>query len=564
VIVSAHDPRVRAEWLIAVARLTIAAGTLVASGIAPDLQSRGVIIYLAAWYLFYSLGMLALVWAPIKFARGWDVAVQAFDLGAFSVLVVVSDGATTPFVTSVTFLLVCGVLRWQLTGLLWMSLAVLVVYGVSAQLSVEAAQGETFPWQATAMDLAALAATTTVLACLTLYYQRYQAEIGRLATWPRTIAQDQRETLSEIISRSAELLGSPQVLLVWREAEEGVVNLAWGAGDGVEWVREAEEGDGTFVAPDLAERSFQAADASDEHGRVVILAGRGFRRAHRRPIDEALRGRFNMRAVQSSPLIGEIIRGRMFFLDQPRQRLDHLMLGEVVARLAAVRLDSFYAIQQIGESVTLKERIRVARDLHDSLLQSQAGAALQLMAARRMLERDPEGAKRSLEAIQQQLERGELEMRSFIRGLRPLSGAERAEAVPFHERMQDLRRRLERQWHLKVEISSEPAVDALAADLSEQLFRLVQEGIVNAARHADASVVRIHLSHAVPGQIRIRIADDGKGFPFQGTYDLAALGAMNKGPLTLRERVTELNGALTLTSTGAGSELLIVLPLAHA
>jgi signal transduction histidine kinase len=297
---------------------------------------------------------------------------------------------------------------------------------------------------------------------------------------------------------------------------------------------------------------------------VVLLTARGFRRSSRRAVDEALCARFAMKAVQSSPLAGELVRGRVFFLDQSRQRLDDLMLGDVVARLAAVRLDSFYVIRQMGEGAVLRERVRVARDLHDSLLQSQAGAAMQLMAARRLLDREPEAAKQSLEAIQLQLERSELDTRSFIRSLRPSSSPEPSQPLPFHERLQDLRRRLERQWNLKVELSFEGAVDALSGGLADQVFRLVQEGTVNAARHASASVVRINLTYEPPGGLRVRIADDGRGFPFRGTYDLAALGAMDRGPLTLRERVTELNGDLTLTSTTTGSELLITLPVAPA
>ena len=59
------------------------------------------------------------------------------------------------------------------------------------------------------------------------------------------------------------------------------------------------------------------------------------------------------------------------------------------------------------------------------------------------------------------------------------------------------------------------------------------------------------------------MADDGRGFPFQGTYDLAALNGMNDGPLTLKERVAELGGDLRLTSADTGTELVITLPLAH-
>ena len=104
--------------------------------------------------------------------------------------------------------------------------------------------------------------------------------------------------------------------------------------------------------------------------------------------------------------------------------------------------------------------------------------------------------------------------------------------------------------------------DALPDDLAERLYRLAQEGIVNAARHADASVIEVDLT-VDHDAIRLRILDDGRGFPFRGNvHDLGALAAMNQGPLTLRERVIELHGTLTLRSQDTGTELLIAVPFA--
>jgi len=61
-------------------------------------------------------------------------------------------------------------------------------------------------------------------------------------------------------------------------------------------------------------------------------------------------------------------------------------IGEFVAHLATSRLDGLYLLTRLQDARALEERMRVARDLHDSLLQSQAGAALQLLAARRVLD----------------------------------------------------------------------------------------------------------------------------------------------------------------------------------
>jgi two-component system sensor histidine kinase DegS len=122
-----------------------------------------------------------------------------------------------------------------------------------------------------------------------------------------------------------------------------------------------------------------------------------------------------------------------------------------------------------------------------------------------------------------------------------------------------LKRRIAREWDVKVVLRVQGA-DLLPATITEDLYRLAQEGALNAARHADPSVIKIDLT-VEEDKLRLGIADDGQGFPLQGTYDLAALKAMNQGPLTLRERVAALHGDLMLRSNDNGTQILITLPL---
>jgi signal transduction histidine kinase len=370
--------------------------------------------------------------------------------------------------------------------------------------------------------------------------------------------------LSEIMSKAGDLLNAPQIVLVWSDSEEAAVNVAWMTDGRVMWKEEPADTYGTIVSPTLVGRTFQTTNAALDRSRVVVITRGRFLRRRCRPVDERLRARFNMRAVQSWPLDGELVRGRLFCLDKSALSLDELTMGEFVARLATTRLDGLYLLGRLQQARALEERVRVARDLHDSLLQSQAGAALQLLAARRLLERDPAAGKHRLEEVQQQLEHGELEMRAFIRDLRPPRQVAEVARIGLAERLQNQAQRIERQWNIRVSLNVDEAVDQLGAKVTGDIYRLIHEGLVNAARHADASAIRVNLSVA-DARIHLSIADDGKGFPFTGTYDLAWLERMDQGPVTLRERVAALQGELTLTSSKqAGSELLISVPLATA
>ena len=95
--------------------------------------------------------------------------------------------------------------------------------------------------------------------------------------------------------------------------------------------------------------------------------------------------------------------------------------------------------------------------------------------------------------------------------------------------------------------------------IADHVYRVVQEGIANAGKHARAAQVRVRLS-AHLDVVQVVVADDGVGFAFRGEYDLAQLQRRGIGPKSLLQRVASLNGDLILTSTLSGSRLEITLP----
>ena len=547
-------PRVRVEWLIAGARLLLAIGTLVAIILTP-FQSPRVLPFAVASYAIYSLALLALAWTPVRFGRGWDIVVHVVDVLACSAWALVPAAAAEPMVAFFVFVVVCGTIRWYDAGTLWTAIFAVSGYTVIG-LAATRIVGTTFHAGGFVPRAVYLLLIAALIAYLGRRQSRFQYEIGRLASWPRKPARDSRELVSEIVRQTGEFLGAPRILFVWEEPGDGWINVAWQNEGETMRTQEPEATYGSFVLPGLERSSFQVSDAS-LHGEVLLLRSGGVRRRECRPVNEALRTRFNMSAVQSWPLDGEFVRGRIFCLDKPRMRLDDLILGEVVAWLAVTRLESVYWQQRLRDAA-VDERVRLARDLHDGLLQAQAGAALQLAAARRLLDRDPVTGRQRLADVQEQLERDELEMRSFVLRLRPSNRSGVIAAGTLRERLEELRRRVERQWevHVKLQIDG---IDGLQDDLLEAAYRLAQEGVVNAARHADASAIDVNVSRS-DGTLHLRVADDGRGFPFRGTYDLAALNEMNAGPLTLKERVADLGGQLRVSSSEAGTELLINLP----
>ncbi len=564
-LVPEYPPRVRIEWLIATSRIVLAAGALLAVAVSPS-ESLGTfsLAYSLGWYLLYSVLVLGLVWTPVRFARGWDLAQHAFDLAAFSLFNYYTDSATSPFFAYFTFLVICGTLRWGTRGAVWTAVVTVALYtGTSLYTSVVLGL-RPLGLNTFLIRIVHLAVVAVLVGYLGAHHHRFQRELGRLVSWPRRVPRQPDELAAELVSECAEVLEAPRVLVMWEEPEDGSIKLAWGSGTDVAQATEPEARFGSFVVAALEKGTFQTPHASSENAHVIHWSAGSFRQRVGRPINAALQARFDMERVQSWSLDGELIRGRLFALDKRHMTIDDLIFGEVVARLAVSRLDSLYLLRRLGKSAALEERLRLARDIHDSLLQSAAGSALQLVAARRLLDRDPDGARQRLAEVQDQLEHGELEMRAFIRRLRPFR--QKPADLPvagLNERLEDLRRRVERQWEVAVRLRLIETTDSWPEPLTEGIYRIVQEGVLNAARHADASSVSVVLSAANDG-LHVTIADDGRGFPFRGTFDLAALNAMNEGPLTLRERVAEMGGALELRSSETGTELSIALPMTPA
>jgi signal transduction histidine kinase len=557
-----RPPRVRLEWLIATARVVIASSgfiTFVISPLSP--VGREALNMALGWYVVYSFLVLAMVWAPARFATGWDVAVHCFDLIAFSVLLLMTAAESSPFYVYFIFLVVCGTLRWQWWGALWTAVVAILVYGAVSWYAVTILGPRAFEWNALVIRSVNVGVVAVLVGYLGAYQHRHQREVGQLASWPRKIPADDRALISEILNEASKILDSPRVLLAWEEPGDGCLNLAALSDGAVVRHREKNVAFDSIVLPTFRARSFSAADAADAHGVVLYGSGNSFKQRRCSPIHASIQQRFQIHSVQSWLLDGEIIRGRLLCLDRTGTRVDDLMFGEVVARHAVSRLDSLHLLKRLQEAAAVDERLRLARELHDSLLQSVAGSAMQLLAARRLLDAQPDAAREQLKEVQAQLERGELEMRSFIGGLRPLPLFTPIVGVALRQRLDQLRQRIEREWDIKVKMNVAPDAEDWPETIATDVYRLVQEAMLNAARHADASLIEVGIT--APGGPCIEVTDDGHGFPFQGNYDLRALNEMKVGPLTLRERVADLHGDLHLKSSDSGTGLLIRLPAVH-
>jgi signal transduction histidine kinase len=236
-------------------------------------------------------------------------------------------------------------------------------------------------------------------------------------------------------------------------------------------------------------------------------------------------------------------------------------LLEGAGRKVMTDMNRFFSKERLERAAMQDERLRLARELHDGVLQSLAGAVLQLEALSRVMETDPVGARKRLRAIEELIAQEQRELRVWVERLQRNVGVSVASGADLAAAMAKLRGRVEWQWSLQVEVTVSER-GTVPRMLGDEIYRLVQEALTNVGRHAHARMARVGVTLSGGSDpVHITVTDDGCGFPFRGRFDLAELTARRVGPKSLRERVAALGGELVLTSSLSGSRLEISLPV---
>jgi len=233
------------------------------------------------------------------------------------------------------------------------------------------------------------------------------------------------------------------------------------------------------------------------------------------------------------------------------------VMVEGTAQRVVKDLHTFFSKGRLEAVAREGERQRLARELHDGVLQALAGAALQLHALSAAGDAWPDSVCGRLKDLEALLVEQQSELRGLIETLKPPTPVAMATHVDMQSALRTLCDSVSRcgvRVHLSV-----PLEGSIPRRLGDQIYRLVQEGLSNAVRHSKASSVRVDL-FLLAERVRLVITDDGCGFPFQGSFDLKSLNLRSLGPVSIKERVASQRGELLLDSAPTGSRLTIILP----
>jgi len=219
------------------------------------------------------------------------------------------------------------------------------------------------------------------------------------------------------------------------------------------------------------------------------------------------------------------------------------------ARIVALADEQANAAQRAAAD----ERLRIAQELHDIVAHSLGVIAVQAGVGMHVLDSDPEEARRSLEHISRTSRSSLAEIRRLLGMVRSVEGMPAYTPAPG---LADLGRLVEEVTAagLPVEVTAEGGLDDIPAGVGLAAYRIVQEALTNALRHAHATRAMVRLTNAA-GRLWVEVADDGRG----ANGSVASTGG--HGLVGMRERVALYGGTLTTgAAAGGGFRVAALLP----
>jgi two-component system NarL family sensor kinase len=197
-------------------------------------------------------------------------------------------------------------------------------------------------------------------------------------------------------------------------------------------------------------------------------------------------------------------------------------------------------------------RRRVAESIHDGPVQELIGLDMILSAARG--EADEETVAGLIDEARDLVSRNVRALRDEIVELGPYAFQE----MTFDTAIENCLPVWQRRYGFEVRLAIERV--ELPPEMAGDLFRIAQEAVVNAGRHAEASRVEISL-RTVGGQVELRLADNGHGFDGMNGLNGGASEPGHLGLASMRERAELLDGELKIESSNRGTRVLVLAPL---
>jgi signal transduction histidine kinase len=250
--------------------------------------------------------------------------------------------------------------------------------------------------------------------------------------------------------------------------------------------------------------------------------------------------------------------GRIFLLNgrKPFQKQDLAWLDNIAQHIGPA-LENIFLLRHLRARAIEAERSRIARDLHDGILQTLLSIEIQLDVLRRRVLAGPEQAVTALGNLQQTVRNEAADLRQTVTDLRPL----RVQSADLVDLMRGFAERYRNESTIALDLLVDSTQLRAPDRVCREIFQIYREALNNIKKHAKASHVVVKLSQD-DSRLVLVVDDNGDGFSFAGKFSGDELDRLRLGPISIKERSRTVGGILTVESNpGHGARLTIEVPL---
>lgn len=486
---------------------------------------------LFAGYLVFALVLLAVAWRSwwyeFQLARPAFVIDMATLLAGLFLTEAVTLDFFSPFITFFAFLMLSSAVRWSRRSMLLIAAALILGFLMAGWL---------IDWDGLPIDMARFARrfSTLVLLSLMLVWFAHGRQMAQAIRYDRPPGAQGLSPFEGVLHYAMGAYGADWGMMAWLDEGESRPRLhAIGI--------ELPDAPGAVL---LAE-GVQAFLFDARQKRKIILRG-----------GRHLVGRGNAELTDlvalcrrdeglSFPIISRSGRGQIVLGGIPGLNGDDLFRAPVISREIGTALDEEETEALAREVALSRLRAQIATDLHDSVVQTLAGAKFRLQALRNRFSMREDVAQ-DIDMICAGISGEQDHVRKIIEQLR--RGQIQTGQRDLHQELLTACGHLARQWMVEVNVAQSRDPIVVPTALNFELQQILREAIANAVRHGKADAIIIE--PVIAGHhLRLAMTDNGGGFD-------ATLP-----PRSIARRVAWLGGDLTVTSAPGQTRLVVTLPL---
>jgi signal transduction histidine kinase len=576
--IAASEPQ-RVERILAATRALLAVASLFVIWVDPtEPRNYSTIVYaLLGLFVFESIGVLALVRTQQTSSPKFRLAVHSIDILWPALIAIFTAGPNSPFYLFYTFVLLEAAYRWGLQATLVTALASTGLFITQSFFTLS--NGLTFPGILRGTyDLNSFVMRGVYLLIMGYLLGYLGEEEKTLREETMSIARVMTKARAEVGVRGTLEAVFDEILWLFDTCQAALAVLDHSTGRAYVWdvtqkaprqkvilaTRELQPQQGeksVFETPGhvwYARRDRKAGKASKYEVYALDEDGRRLFDTDWVPPDSVLNkkevGSFlGVRTAYSDEWSSVMLLFRPRIRSTPEAAVRFL---RTLSLQVGPAIYTAFLTSRLRARAGALERARVARELHDGVIQSLIGLEMEVDVLRRRPESPTTAVVDRLGHIQDILRQEVLNLRELMQQMKPID-IRPTQLLDFLVSMVD---KFQRDTGISSRFVSTLQEISLSPRVCNQLARIVQEGLVNARKHSGAHKVMVQLGQH-DGRLRLAIDDDGRGFDFSGRLDLSELDSIRKGPLVIKERVRTIGAELVVESIpGKGSRVEVSLP----